>query len=259
MSSVQNVLVIGATGSVGEFVLEKLLARGVSVRAMTRKPRATFPEQVEAYVGDITDPESVAGALKDIDAVVFTHGTNGSAEQHQRVDYGAVYNVLTQADRPVRIALMTAIGVTDREIFYNRGMKLCDWKRRSERLVRASGWPYTIVRPSWFDFNDPDQRQLVFQQGDRQTTGTPSDGVIAREDIARVLVDSLFVGEAAYKTLELLAEEGPGQADLTPLFHELAADREDSVDGIDDRDSLPADAEPVELKQELAEARGQRG
>jgi uncharacterized protein YbjT (DUF2867 family) len=56
-----------------------------------------------------------------------------------------VRNILTVlAGRPVRIALMTAIGVTAPADYY-------DWNRRSERLVRASGNPYTIVRPGWFD------------------------------------------------------------------------------------------------------------
>ena len=32
---------------------------------------------------------------------------------------------------------------------------LMSWKRRSERLVRASGAPYTIVRPGWLDTGEP--------------------------------------------------------------------------------------------------------
>jgi hypothetical protein len=43
---------------------------------------------------------------------VFTHGSSGAVEA---VDYGGVRNVLAAlGDRPARIALMTAIGVTDR-------------------------------------------------------------------------------------------------------------------------------------------------
>ncbi|GAP53617.1 NAD dependent epimerase/dehydratase, partial [Arthrobacter sp. Hiyo6] len=67
------------------------------------------------------------------------------------------------------------------------------WKLRSERLVRASGNPYTIVRPGWFDYNQPDQRTIVMLQGDRRQSGSPADGVIARDQIARVLIDSLAV------------------------------------------------------------------
>jgi hypothetical protein len=37
---------------------------------------------------------------------------------------------------------MTSIGVTNRVSAYNRSTEAHDWKRRSERLVRASGLPY---------------------------------------------------------------------------------------------------------------------
>jgi uncharacterized protein YbjT (DUF2867 family) len=110
----------------------------------------------------------------------------------EAVDYGGVRNVLgALGSRNVRIALMTAIGVTDRTGSYNRTTQAHDWKRRSERLVRASGLPYTIVRPGWFDYNAPDQQRLVLLQGDRRHAGDSSDGVIARRQIAEVLVRSL--------------------------------------------------------------------
>jgi hypothetical protein len=66
---------------------------------------------------------------------------------------------------------MTSIGVTNRTGAYNRATEAHDWKRRSERLVRASGLPYTIVRPGWFDYNAPDERQLVLLQGDTRQAG----------------------------------------------------------------------------------------
>jgi hypothetical protein len=36
---------------------------------------------------------------------------------------------------------MTSIGVTNRTGAYNRATEAHDWKRRSERLVRATGHP----------------------------------------------------------------------------------------------------------------------
>ncbi|WP_113717677.1 NAD(P)H-binding protein [Arthrobacter dokdonensis] len=61
-----------------------------------------------------------------------------------------------------------------------------DWKRRGERLVRASGNPYTIARPGWFDYNGGDQLAITLPQGDTRHAGSPADGVIARHQIARV-------------------------------------------------------------------------
>ena len=81
--------------------------------------------------------------------MVFTHGSQGGKADMEAVDYGGVRNVLAAVgDRPARIVLMTLIGITNRSTSYNRSTEGPDWKRRSERLVRASGKPYTIVRPA---------------------------------------------------------------------------------------------------------------
>ncbi|MEI3463870.1 NAD(P)H-binding protein [Bifidobacterium angulatum] len=124
--------------------------------------------------------------------MVFTMGAHDGPCMVEKVDYGAVRNTLLALDgRKVRIALMTAIGVTYMDTDYNRVSQAHDWKRRSERLVRASGNEYTIVRPGWFDYNDPDQQRLVFLQGDTHRHASPEDGVVSRKQIAQVLVSAL--------------------------------------------------------------------
>lgn len=106
----------------------------------------------------------------------------------------------------MRIALMTSFGVTATEQPQNQELGILDLKRRSERLVRKSGHDYTIVRPGWFDYNAADERSIVFLQADPLRSGTPEAGRIARDRIARVLVESLTTPEANKKTLELIAE-----------------------------------------------------
>ena len=146
---------------------------------------------------------------------------------------------------------MTAIGVTDRTGDYNRRTEAHDWKRRSERLVRASGLPYTIVRPGWFDYNDPDQHRLTFLQGDTRHAGDPSDGVIARRQIARVLVASLSSDAADHKTFELVAEKGPAQDEIDPLVAALDADPPRALDAVHDTDNMPLEEEPPRVRDEL--------
>jgi uncharacterized protein YbjT (DUF2867 family) len=145
-----TVLVLGATGSIGRLVVDEALRQGHDTRALVRDPdRARgLPAEADVVVGDLTRPETLVAAVDGIDAVVFTHGAHGGKDQTERVDYGGVRNVLEAlGPRPARIALMTAIGVTNRTGAHNRSTAAHDWKRRSERLVRASGRPYTIVRP----------------------------------------------------------------------------------------------------------------
>src|SRR5208283_890255 len=156
-----TVLVVGATGSIGRLVVEETIRQGHTVRALVRtadKARQ-LPSEAQVAIGDVTQPETLAGAVDGIDAVVFTLGSDGGGKvAAENVDYGGVRNVLSAlGSRKVRIALMTAIGV-----------------------------PYTIVRPGWFDYNRSDQHRLVLLQGDTRQAGDSSDGVIARRQIAEV-------------------------------------------------------------------------
>jgi uncharacterized protein YbjT (DUF2867 family) len=243
------VLVVGATGSVGRHVVAEAVRQGYATRALVRDAfRANrLDSGAQLVVGDLTRPVPLEDALDRVDAVIFTQGASyGDASAAEAVDYGAVRNVLqVLAGRPVRIALMTSIGVTHRSATH-------DWKRRSERLVRASGNAYTIVRPGWFDYNDADQLQITLLQGDTRHAGSPADGVISRRQIARVLVDALSATAADHLTFELVAEHGPEQADLTPVFESLDPDPAGSFDGVHDEPNMPADAEPDRVRGDLA-------
>lgn len=239
-----TVLIVGATGSIGRHVVTTSIGAGHRTRALARNPHRArdLHNAAEIVVGDLTDAASLQDAVADIDAVVFTHGDNSNPEA---VNYGAVRNVLRALDgRPVRIALMTTIGVTALR-------DSSKWKRRGERLVRASGNEYTIVRPGWFDYNDNDQLQIAPRQGDTHHTGTPADGVIARRQIARVLVESLTNTEAVGRTFELVADHGQEQDDLTPVFAALQSDTPGSLDGFLDQDNLPLGEEPTPVLHEL--------
>jgi uncharacterized protein YbjT (DUF2867 family) len=242
------VLVVGATGSVGRHVVAEAVRQGYETRARVRdsaRAGRLDPGAVRV-VGQLTRPETLADAVDEIDAVVFTQGSAyGDAAAAEAVDYGAVKNVLEALrGRKVRIALMTSIGVTKRGGTH-------DWKRRGERLVRASGNPYTIVRPGWFDYNDDDQLDITLLQGDTGLAGSPADGVIARHQIARVLVDSLASEAADHLTFELVAEHGTAQVDLEPVFARLDKDQPGSVDGVRDQDNMPAASEPDRVRADL--------
>jgi uncharacterized protein YbjT (DUF2867 family) len=255
-----TVLVVGATGSIGRLVVDEALRQGQLVRALVRTQNKArqLPAHAQMIIGDVTRPDTLRGAVKGVDAIVFTLGSDGLGKVGaETIDYGGVRNVLgALSSQNVRIALMTAIGVTDRTGRYNRTTEAHDWKRRSERLVRASGLPYTIVRPGWFDYNAPDQHRLVLLQGDRRRAGDPSDGVVARRQIAQVLVHSLGSEQALRKTFELLAETGPAPDDFDALFAPLGADPEGALDAERDMANMPSDEEPQRVRDDLNAVRG---
>jgi len=244
-----TVLIVGATGSIGRHAVAEALQQGYAVRALVRdRARAVriLPDGVDLVTGDMTRPETLGPAVDGVDAVVFTHGSTTSERDVRDNDYTGVANVLKALNgRRTRIALMTAIGTT------RPGVAYAQWKLRSERHVRASGNPYTIVRPGWFDYNQPGQRTIVMLQGDRRQTGTPADGVIARDQIARVLIDSLHIDAANHKTLELIAAHGPEQDDLATVFAALTPDSSASLDAAEDIVDLPTEREPEMFRHDL--------
>ena len=71
-----KILVTGATGTVGSEVVKALLQRGADVRALTRKQHrpGTFPGAVEIALGDLSDPVSVAEAIKGVDKLFLLIG-----------------------------------------------------------------------------------------------------------------------------------------------------------------------------------------
>ncbi|MEY4136842.1 MAG: hypothetical protein RL205_970 [Actinomycetota bacterium] len=250
-----RVLVVGSTGSVGRLVVEESVAAGYRVRALMRTAAQgrTFSANVEAVVGDLTRADTLAEAVAGVDVIIFTHGSNGTSRDMEVVDYGAVRNVLAVlGSQPARIVLMTLIGITNRESSYNRSTEGLDWKRRSERLVRASGRPYTIVRPGWFDYNSADESLPVLLQGDLRRSGTPRDGAISRRHIAQLIVASIECDAASHTTFELISTRGSTPTSLTSLFDPLDPDVRDSIDGVRDEDNMPMSHEPSRVQEDLA-------
>ena len=248
-AEVNTVLVVGATGQTGRVLVATTLEHGLRVRALARdvdRARRLLPG-TDAVFGDLTDAATLTPAVEGVDAVIFTHGATGGRGAYERVDYGAVVNVLRAlGDRRPRIALMTSINVTT--TIDGPYADLMSWKRRSERLVRASGAPYTIVRPGWFDATGPGDNRLVLAQGD---TGT---GAVSRRQVAEVLVRALFTDEAAGRTLELFATAGDPPQDWPGLFAETAPDQPGSLDEVRDAPTLPIDAEPPTVRRDLEAA-----
>jgi len=253
----KSVLVIGATGSVGQHVVDVALENGFAVHVLIRNlgSAKSLPKNITIHHGDLTQPESLTVPLSKVESIIFTHGAPWNSHgEFESVDYAGVRNVLKSIrGTPRRLALMTAIGVTNRNSSYNRSTNAPDWKRRSERLVRSSGHPYTIVRPGWFDYNNSDESKLVFLQGDKRWAGTPDDGGVSRRQIAEVLVASLECDDAKNKTFELVAEKGAAQVDFHPLFESLEMDVLSSLDGVQDTENMPLSEEPDSVIRDLRE------
>ena len=67
-------LVTGASGNVGREVVAILQDKGAPVRALHRSRRDELPAGVEVVRGDLNDPDSLAGAFDDVEAMFLLPG-----------------------------------------------------------------------------------------------------------------------------------------------------------------------------------------
>ncbi|EGU73298.1 hypothetical protein FOPG_18697 [Fusarium oxysporum f. sp. conglutinans race 2 54008] len=87
MPAIKNVAVAGASGNIGEPVVEALLAAGFHVTALARESSsATFPPGVDVKRVDYDSVESLKSALQDQDAVVSTITPTLLSKQVQIID-----------------------------------------------------------------------------------------------------------------------------------------------------------------------------
>ncbi|MBI4685545.1 MAG: complex I NDUFA9 subunit family protein [Nitrospirae bacterium] len=144
------IFIAGATGFVGSHLIDALLKEGHQLRCLVRseKTAKSFHEKgIEVVRGDITEPDTIQGALKDINFVIHLVGIieeKGSVT-FQRVHVDGTKNLVNEAKQT---------GV--KHFFYQSALEADrgSWsgylrtKAEAEEIVKASDIPYTVFRPS---------------------------------------------------------------------------------------------------------------
>lgn len=189
-------LVLGATGNVGSAVTRELLARKQQVRILTRNlERARSLGDVEKIQGDLLDPNALRTLCAGVDGVFvlapvsLTEATEGlmavSAAVNAKVPR-MVYVSVQHADRAAYLPHFgSKIGI--------------------EAGVRASGVPWTILRPSNFHQNDYFFRDALLQYGVYpQPLGDVGVSRVDVRDIAELAAIALTQGGHEGKTYDVV-------------------------------------------------------
>jgi uncharacterized protein YbjT (DUF2867 family) len=209
-----NLLVVGATGRTGRLVVDEAVARGHTVRALSRGAgQGSWPAGVEPLAADVLADGVAAAAVRGVDAIVVALSmvrasdspwapiltprdlhTRAATALTQAAHHAGVRRYVTVSAQGVGPSWVRAgwafltlvhasnIGVAYREL------------ARAERVVLAAGLDATVVRPT----------RLTTVPGGPIRVGTGlvtwSGSSIPRGAVARFLVEaaegSTFVGEA---------------------------------------------------------------
>jgi uncharacterized protein YbjT (DUF2867 family) len=174
-----NILVTGATGTVGRLVVAALRARGEEPRRFVRNPQAAGPNDV---VGDLADPTTLA--LDGVEALFLL--TTGSAI----AEHDAAVAKRARAAGVKRIVKLSSLDVA-RPDTAATGV----WHGAGEAAIRASGIAWTFVRPVGFMSNALSWAPAIAHDGVvRSSTGDGRIAMIHPADIAAVAATALLGG-----------------------------------------------------------------
>lgn len=146
------ILVTGATGTVGQALLPKLLEGGEDVRVLVRDPRGLGRLRVEVRIalgdlGELADPRVLRTALRGVGTVIHLAATirDQPAAPVEELNGLATNRLLRagEASGVNRFVFFSAIGATEfqRTRFFRA-------KALAERAVRASPLATTVFAPS---------------------------------------------------------------------------------------------------------------
>ena len=161
-----HVYLTGASGFIGGYVLRELIARGHSVRALSRGRRLSQDdERVNWIEGDVSKPETLAGSVEGCDAVIHLVGILNERPSagltFESVHFDGTKNVVDLARRSgiQRFIHMSANGARPTGV---SGYQTSKWK--AEEYVRAAGFAHHVVFRPAIVFGDPGPQNPEFSK-----------------------------------------------------------------------------------------------
>jgi NADH dehydrogenase len=221
-----RVLVTGATGFIGRHLLARLVAGGDDVVALVRASASPPRVPVRVVTGSITDVDAVREATAACDAIV--HLANASGVTDERLAHAVNVDgtaLLLEAARRAgvgRVVFTSSISARRARMGpYGRT------KRAAEDVVRASGVPSVILRPSlvYGDLAAGLVATLVRHLRSLPVVPVIGDGTIALDpvhvdDVCAIVVESLRRDDVLGRTFDVL---GPERVSFDELLRRLGA------------------------------------
>ena len=190
----EKVLIAGATGYLGRYLIREAKKQGYWVRALTREASRLddLKDSIdEIYEAEITKTNTFKGICDDIDAVISSIGITRQKDglTYMDVDYQANMNLLQEA-RISGVKKFIYVSVLNGDNL--RSLKICDAKERFVGELKASGLDCCIIRPNGFfsdmtDFFEMAKkgRIYLFRKGELKTN--PIHG----KDLATVCINAI--------------------------------------------------------------------
>ena len=211
-NKIENVLIIGAHGSIGQLLCKKLAEGGdYKPTAFIRKEsqKETFDKMgVPTLVANLEDSvENLQKQFKGFDCVVFTAGSGGStgAEKTLAIDLdGAVRSMEAAEGANISRYIIVSASHSDDRDFWDKadGMKpYYIAKHYADEMLRHSSLDYTILRPVMLTDDEGSGKIKASFNPDEMNKK------ISRADVATVISTIIGMSHSIKQTIELSSGE----------------------------------------------------
>lgn len=194
-----DILITGATGTVGRHLVQQLTASGHRVRALTRDAsRAGFGPEVDVVEGDLTDVATLGPAFDGVEAAhLITFGGDEGED-------------LANGDEIVALAEKSGV---------RRASVLSGWATTSvEAALKAGSVDWTLVAPVEFMSGALEWAPEVQEHGRVSTLATFASAVVHEADIAAVAAVALTEDGHAGRTHHVTGPEALTPQERTRLI-----------------------------------------
>ena len=197
-----GVLVAGATGYLGKYVVQAFKQRGYFVRVLTRSekrlcesgpfsaPALTSEDFDEVFVGEVSQPDTLSGVMDGIDLVFSSVGISRQRDglTFEQVDYQCNKNLVDLAAE-AGVQRFTYVSMQGAEHIMQ--LAITQAHEKVVEALKASPMEYRIVRPCGY-FSDMGVLYDMARKGRAYLVGDGSNRMspIHGRDLARVCVET---------------------------------------------------------------------
>jgi uncharacterized protein YbjT (DUF2867 family) len=154
----KKILVTGATGTVGSFLIERLTALGarMQVLARSRQQAENFAARhIDAFIGDFAHKPTLVPALAGVEKLFLLSAANPRQVEWQ----GNMIEAARRAGVRHIVKLSASRASPDLRLPIKR------WHYETEQQLKNSGVPYTFLRPNCFMQNSLHWARTIREKG----------------------------------------------------------------------------------------------
>ena len=225
-----KIIVYGGTGFYGRKVVAKLIAKGQSVKVVTRNSenaKSIIGDDVEIFEGDVTEKGTIEKSLKNVSAIVICLSamSNKLIRKMKAIERDAVLEIMDQAKKANILRLVYMSGYEMRKQLLD-DLKIPEFgeiKIEVEAKIRQSDFNWTIL-------GDAPAFEIFFAFINKGRMAVPGGGLnafptISSEDVGEITAQVVMRDDLNGKRIKLTGPQAYSFPDVAKLISEISGKR----------------------------------